>query len=299
MEITLLGTGCPVVSTMRYGPAQVVRHGGHAVLVDCGSGVTQRLLAAGLSGRELDAVLLTHLHSDHLVDLFQLIVSSWHQGRDRPQRVFGPPGTRAYVDGLMALWRSELEQRMAHERRPSTAALEVEVTEIVPSATPCQVLTLGELRVEAFEVDHRPVRHAFGFAFETPEARLVLSGDTRACTAVIEAARGADLLVHEVFVHRELPVTPGVRSAETVANVASYHTLSSEVGKVAAEAGVGCLALTHFVPPACDRKALLAEVAADFAGPVVIGEDLMTLEPGSGRIGYAGALLSLGRPRLR
>ena len=303
MEITLLGTGCPAVHTERYGPAQLVRHGGHAVLVDCGSGVTQRLLAAGLSGRELDAVLLTHLHSDHLVDLFQLILSSWHQGRDRPQRVFGPPGTRAYVDGLMALWRPELEQRIAHERRPSTAALEVEVTEIGPGPGrhpgPWEVLTLGALRAEAFEVDHRPVRHAFGFAFETPEARLVLSGDTRACAAVVEAARGADLLVHEVFVHRELPVVAGVRSAETVANVASYHTLSSEVGKVAAEAGVGCLALTHFVPPACDRKALLAEVAADFAGPIVLGEDLMTLEPATGRIGHAGTLLSLGRPGMR
>ncbi len=303
MEITLLGTGCPVVHTARYGPAQVVCHDGHAVLVDCGSGVTQRLLAAGLTGRDLDAVLLTHLHSDHLVDLFQLIVSSWHQGRDRPQRVFGPPGTRAYVDGLMALWRPELEQRIAHERRPSTAALEVEVTEIGPNsgASPGlgEVLTLGALRVEAFDVEHQPVRHAFGFVFRTPEARLVLSGDTRACAAVVEAARGADLLVHEVFVHREMPVAPGLRSAETVANVASYHTLSSEVGKIAAEAGVGCLALTHFVPPGIDRKALLAEVAADFDGPVVIGEDLMTLEPGTGRISHAGAVLSLGRPKLR
>ncbi len=295
MEITLLGTGCPAVDTLRYGPAQVVRHGGHAVLVDCGSGVTQRLLAAGLSGRDLDAVLLTHLHSDHLVDLFQLIVSSWHQGRDRPQRVFGPPGTRAYVDGLMALWRNELEQRIAHERRPSTAALEVEVTEIVAG----EVLALGELRAEAFEVEHRPVRHAFGFAFEVPEARLVLSGDTRACTAVVEAARGAELLVHEVFVHRDMPVVAGLRSAETVANVASYHTLSSEVGKVAAEAGVACLALTHFAPPDCDREALLAEVAADFAGPVVIGEDLMTLEPATGRIAHAGAVIGLGRSRAR
>ncbi len=127
----------------------------------------------------------------------------------------------------------------------------------------------------------------------------MLSGDTRACAAVVEAARGAHLLVHEVFVHREMPVTPGLRSAETVANVAAYHTLSSEVGKVAAEAGVGCLALTHFVPPGIDRKALLAEVAADFDGPVVIGEDLMTLEPGTGRIGHAGAVLSLGRPKVR
>ena len=295
MEITLLGTGCPVVHTERYGPAQLVRHGGHTVLVDCGSGVTQRLLAAGISGRELDAVLLTHLHSDHLVDLFQLILSSWHQGRDRPQRVFGPPGTRAYVDGLMALWRPELDQRIAHERRPSTAALEVEVTEIGPG----EVLALGELRAEAFEVDHRPVRHAFGFIFRTPEARLVLSGDTRVCAAVVEAARGADLLVHEVFVHRDLPVVPGLRSAETVANVASYHTLSSEVGKLAAEAGVGWLALTHFVPPGCDRKALLAEVVADFAGSVVLGEDLMTLEPATGRIGHAGAVLGLGRPGVR
>jgi ribonuclease Z len=81
--------------------------------------------------------------------------------------------------------------------------------------------------------------------------------------------------------------------------VASYHTLSSEVGKVAAEAGVGCLALTHFVPPGIDRAALLAEVSADFAGPVAIGEDLMTFEPATGRIGHAGALLSLGRPDSR
>ncbi len=303
MEITLLGTGCPVVHTERYGPAQVVRHGDHAVLVDCGSGVTQRLLGAGLSGRDLDAVLLTHLHSDHLVDLFQLIVSSWHQGRDRPQRVFGPPGTRAYVDGLMALWRAELEQRIAHERRPSTAALEIEVTEIAPlpgpGRAPWEVLALGDLQVAAFEVEHQPVRHAFGFSFETPEAKLVLSGDTRACAAVVEAARGADLLIHEVFVHREMPVVAGLRSAETVENVASYHTLSSEVGKVAAEAGVGCLALTHFAPPGCDREVLLAEVAADFAGPVVIGEDLMTLDPATGRIRHAGAVLGLGRRKGR
>ena len=92
---------------------------------------------------------------------------------------------------------------------------------------------------------------------------------------------------------------PGVRSAETVANVAAYHTLSSEVGKVAAEAGVGCLALTHFVPPGCDRQALLAEVAADFDGPVILGEDLMTIEPASGRVVHAGAVLSLGRPKER
>ena len=86
MEMILLGTGCPVVSLERYGPATLVRHGGTSLLVDCGSGVTQRLLEAGTPGNEIDGLLLTHLHSDHLVDLFQLVISSWHQGRARPLR---------------------------------------------------------------------------------------------------------------------------------------------------------------------------------------------------------------------
>lgn len=291
MNLTLLGTGCPVVDTGRYGPAQIIRHDDQAVLVDCGSGVCQRLLAAGSSGSYLDAVLLTHLHSDHIVDLFQLVISSWHQGRDRPQRVFGPPGTRRYVDGLMALWRPELEQRMAHEKRPSTAALTVEATEIGPGET----LRFGDMDVTAVEVDHRPVRHAYGFVFAAGGARIVLSGDTRACPALLEAARGADVLVHEVFVHGEMPVVPGRRSAETLTNVAAYHTLSSEVGKIAREAGVGCLVLTHFVPPDCDRDALLTEVAADFAGPVIIGEDLMTIDPRRRTVAHSGTVLALGR----
>lgn len=289
MRLTLLGTGCPVVSLDRYGPATLVRADGAAVLVDCGSGVTQRLVAAGCPGRDLDAVLLTHLHSDHLVDLYQLIVSSWHQGRNRPQRVFGPPGTRAYVTGLMDLWAAERAQRIAHEARPSTRGLEVEVTEIADGWT----LDLEGLEIAGFAVDHRPVRHAFGFAFAHGGKRLVISGDTRPCPALEAAAQGADLLVNEVFIHREMPVVAGVRSAETVANVGAYHTASTEVGKLAERAGVRLLALTHFVPPDCDGQALLAEVAADFRGPVVVGEDLMTFDLAAGTLSYGRAVMSL------
>jgi ribonuclease Z len=209
-------------------------------------------------------------------------------------RVVGPRGTQAYVEGLMTLWRSELDQRIAHEKRPSAAALEVEVAEIADGWT----VEVGDLGIDAFEVDHKPVAQAFGFAFAADTAggrkRAVISGDTRPCESLERAAAGCDLLVHEVFVHREMPVVPGVRTAETVENVAGYHTLSSEVGKLAARCGAKALALTHFVPPAADRDALLAEVAADYPGPIAIGEDLMRFDLATGAVSFGAARLTWG-----
>ncbi len=287
MEMILLGTGCPVVSLERYGPATLVRHGETRLLVDCGSGVTQRLLEAGTPGREIDGLLLTHLHSDHIVDLFQLVISSWHQGRPGPQRIFGPPGTKRYVDDLMGLWRPELEQRIAHEMRPSIAALQVDVEEFRDGWK----MDFGGLEVEAVEVDHQPVKHAFGFVFRGGGKSLVISGDTRPCEALGHAARGTDLLVHEVFIHREMSVADGRRTKQGIERVASYHTVSTEVGKLATEAGVGCLVLTHFVPPHCDREALFAEIRTDYEGPLVIGEDLMAFDLGAGRLRYRQLVL--------
>lgn len=274
MKLTLLGTGCPSVDLDRHGPANLI-DGGPAsrLLVDCGSGVTHRLLEAGCPGSQLDALLLTHLHSDHIIDLFQLIISSWHQGRKHPQRVFGPPGTKKFVDGLMSLWAPELKQRIAHEKRSSIEALNIEIEEISGGDT----LNFGDMTVRVVAVNHLPVRHAFGFIFETSDARLAISGDTTYCPALIEAAKGVDMLLHEVLIHRELPIIEGMRSAETVAAMQAYHTVSDQVGKVAHEAGAGKLVLTHFVPPKFDEKSLLNEVAQAFDGPIIIGEDLMKL----------------------
>lgn len=290
MRVTLLGTGCPIADTHRFGPAALVRGGLANILVDCGSGVTQRLLAADCPGRDVDALLLTHLHSDHLVDLYQLIISSWHQGRNRPQRVYGPPGTRIYVEGLMELWRREREGRIAHEQRPDTIGLVVEVEEIADG----QAFELGDVLVKVVEVNHQPVPHAFGFVFESAGGKVVISGDTTYCPALIDAAMDADLLVHEVFLHRELPEVPGVRTRQGTDNVASYHTLSNVVGEVAHECNAGCLVLTHFVPTRFDRAALLAEVRASFSGPLVIGEDLMTFDTDDRSVQHGDALLTLG-----
>ncbi len=291
MKLTILGSGCPSVDIDRYGPSALIDCGeGSRILIDCGSGVTQRLQEHGIQGSQVDALLLTHLHSDHIVDLFQLIISSWHQGRSRPQKIFGPPGTKNYVEQLMNLWRTEMNLRIVHEQRPSTKALEVEITEIDNGT----LMNFKKLSIRTVEVLHQPVKKAFGFIFEEDQEKAVISGDTKYCPALIEAAKGADILLHEVFIHDEMPVVDGIRTAQTVKNVSSYHTLDNEVGKVATKAKVGCLMLTHFAPPKFDRKKLLNTVSQDFKSNIIIGEDLMTFDLKRKRLSWKNLEIKFG-----
>ncbi len=290
MRLVLLGTGCPQVDPARMGPAVLVLAGSRRLLFDCGSGVSQRLVQAGTRGAEIDALFLTHLHSDHVVDFHQLLVSSWHQGRERPWRVFGPPGTVAFVERSAALWKEELDRRVAHERRASVAGLDVQVTEIEDGKT----LRGGGVTVTALKVNHDPFPEAYGFLVENEGLRLVISGDTVAWPPLIEAARGADCLLHEVFIRRELSVDAH-RTQETIDALASYHTPSADVGRIAAEADVGVLILTHFVPTRFDRAALVAEVRAHWSGPLVLGEDLMAYDLSSRMLEAGGATIALPR----
>lgn len=283
--ITLLGTGCPVVSPRRYGAGTLVECGGLKLLVDIGSGITQRLVEAGSSGAEIDALLITHIHSDHLVDLYQFIVSSWHQSRDRPQVIYGPPGIAKLVDAHMAAWREERELRIAFEKRTSTAAFEIEVVEFEEDG---ELLGHEGLTVSAVRVEHAPIPHAFGFVFEANGRKAVLSGDTKRCEALIAAAKGGDVIVHEVFDHGRDPVPRGTQSAETMAQVAGYHTLSTEVGEIAKEAGAGALILTHLVPPSADPARLIQHARAGFDGFVAVGEDLMAIDVINRHVSWRG-----------
>jgi ribonuclease Z len=273
LTFTFLGTGVPVATKLRFGSAHLVTTADAKILIDCGSGVSQQLVAAGHPGASIDHLIVTHYHSDHVVDFYQLVVSSWHQGRAKPWIVTAPEPAIRNMRAQLAAYADERALRVAHERRPSTAGLDVEFR--VMSAG--DVLRVGALSVSAFEVDHRPVVPAFGLSFATPEARMVFSGDTRPCRSLTRAVRGADLFVCEVFVDREMVPTPGVRSAETVAAVKSYHCTPRQVAEIARDAGAKAVALTHLVPPSTDRVALIAEVRAGYAGPIIIGEDLMNV----------------------
>lgn len=288
LAFTFLGTGAPPVSLRRAGPAHLVEAGGIKVLIDCGSGVSQRLVAAGHAGAQIDALIVTHEHSDHLVDFYQLIVSSWHQGRNRPWRVLAPAPALANMRGQYDAFARERALRVAFEKRPDATGLEVIFEELREGP----VAGLGELRVDAFLVDHRPVEPAFGLSLSANGNRIVFSGDTRLTPSLEQAAQGCDLLVCEVFIDSQMPVTAGVRSAETVASVQSYHMTPAAVAGLATRAGAKALALTHLVPPGADTAALFAEVrAGGYAGPLIIGEDLMRLELPARQVRWNGAAL--------
>lgn len=288
LAFTFLGTGAPPVSLRRAGPSHLVEAAGRKVLVDCGSGVSQRLVAAGHRGADIDLLIVTHEHSDHLVDFYQLVVSSWHQGRDRPWRVLAPAPALANMRAQYEAFARERSLRIAFEKRPDATGLEVIFEELREGI----VSGLGDLTIEAFLVDHKPVEPAFGLCFSHGSSRVVFSGDTRLTPSLEQAAQGCGLLVCEVFISSQMPVVAGVRSAETVASVQSYHMTPEVVAGLALRSGAKALALTHLVPPAADTAALAREIrAAGYAGPLIIGEDLMRLEWPERLLSWNGATI--------
>jgi ribonuclease Z len=271
VTVTLLGTGCPPPNPRRRGPATLIAEGGARLLVDAGSGVAAQLHQAGVRVVDLHHVFLTHLHSDHVVDLGHLVLSRWISGQNGTLAVFGPAGTRVHVERLLALWEWDVAVRRSHmhDREPPR----VTVTEIAEG----EVTRVGAVGVTAFEVGHEPVKPAFGFRFDGPERRVVISGDTRPCESLVRHARGADLLIHECTDTTQVSWTPGCgwpsREAK-VRDLAAYHTGPDEVGAVAARAAVPALVLTHLMPGSMAAD-LVARAARAFSGRVVVGEDLL------------------------
>ena len=273
MKLTLLGTGCPSVDHKRFGPSNLITTNKTKILVDCGSGITQRLHQLKVSSANIDALLFTHLHSDHAVDLYQLIISSWHSYRIKPWKIYGPKGTKKFVNKIMDAWYDERKLRIAYEARASVKAFQIDVTEFKTLG----VIKVKDLKIKYFEVDHKPVKYAYGFAFTNNNKKLTISGDTRPCENLMKYAQKSDVLLHEVFIEGEILQTNKMRTKKTLHNVKSYHTTSSQVGKVAFITQSKKLVLTHFVPTQFNKNKLKKVIKKDFGKDPIIGEDLMTI----------------------
>jgi ribonuclease BN (tRNA processing enzyme) len=275
-RLVLLGTaGGPTPKAKSAAPAQAIVVGDRTYLVDCGDGVARQLALARLPVRQLRAVFITHQHSDHNAGYGPLFLLGWTAGLATPVDAYGPPPLVEMTRHLLEAYRYDIELRMADEGRPPLA----------PLVRPHEILEGGEIfkddrvRVTAALNDHPPIRHSFAFRFDTADRSIVISGDTRYSENVVKLARGADVLVHEV-VSREFWERPGgPQPASVVKHILASHTDATDVGRVAAAAGVGTLVLSHFVPtegpgtPTDDEW--LAAVRRHFKGTVVLGKDLM------------------------
>jgi ribonuclease Z len=271
MEVVLLGTGNPIPDAQRAGPATLVRAGAVTLLVDCGRGVLQRLAAAGSGPTQLNAVLLTHLHSDHITDLNDVITSQWVLSfAPSALRVIGPPRTQEVVDGIRASLQPDVEYRLAHHE-DLTWEPAVEVTEVTEGV----VFEESEVRVLAAPTDHRPVHPTNAFRIEHDGRSVVVAGDTVPCEGLDRLCAGADALVHTVIRDDLIQNVP----LQRLRDILDYHSSVADAAQTAARGGVRTLILTHYVPALApgDEEAWRTLAAAHFGGTVELGDDLHTV----------------------
>ena len=274
IDITLLGTGSPMVDPNRAGPSTLVKAGDSTFLVDCGRGALMRAAAAGVGAANLTALLLTHLHSDHITDLSDVITTRWVTTFVRTTLpIIGPPGTRAVVEATLKALAPDISYRIGHHA-DITEPPSVEVYEY----TDGQVWDADGVRITAAPTDHRPVEPTIAFRVEYDGASVVLAGDTVPCTGLDELASGAGALVHTA-IRKDLVA---LVQQQRLKDILDYHSSVEQAAATAARAGVGTLVLTHYVPPLApgqeDQWRALA--ATEFSGPVELGDDLLRVTVG-------------------
>ena len=272
LTITLLGTGSPMPDPNRAGPATLVSGADEHYLVDAGRGVLMRLAGAGVGVPQLRAVLLTHLHSDHITDLNDVITTRWVMTFEpTPLTVVGPVGTRAVVDHLLEALAPDIAYRIAHHDDLGYPP-PVEVVEVDDGP----VELGGAVAVRCAPTDHRPVEPSVGYRFDLGGASVVAAGDTVPCEGLDRLSAGAGALVHTVIRKDVIGELPIQRLVDTL----DYHSSPEEAATTAARAGVGTLVLTHYVPaiPPGGGEDWRALAAAHFDGTVELGDDLHRVE---------------------
>lgn len=263
----------PVPNHAAQGPATAVVAGGRLFVFDAGPGVMRQIEAAGLPYRRgpIAALFLTHLHSDHTLGYPDVIFTSWVMGRSTPLRVVGPPGTRRMTEHLVEAWREDIDVRTNGLEHDAPGGWRVDVRETRGGV----VYDSAGVVIRAIPVPHGNWKHAFAYRIDAPGKSIVISGDTAPCAAVEEAARGVDVLVHEVYPESRLKPEDRPGGDDWVKYMRSFHTSDRELGGLAARAKPRTLVLYHVVRMGGTDEVMLAAIrACGFGGNIVVGHDL-------------------------
>lgn len=284
-RLVLLGTaGGPTPKLQRAAPAQAVVCGDRVYLVDCGDGVARQLRLARLPFEQLRAVFITHHHSDHNAGYGALLLVAWASGLPAPVELHGPPPLEKMTRLILEANEFDIRTRMDDEGHPPlTPLLRVHEVELVPElrAKPAEIFRDDRVKVTAVLNNHPPIQQSLALRFDGHDRSIVISGDTTYAESVRELARGADVLVHEALFgpYWQRPDLP--LPARVVRHIVASHTDAADVGRLAAEAGVKTLVLTHLVPSdppgAVTDEQWLEAASRHFKGQVVLGQDLMEI----------------------
>ena len=268
--IILLGTGTPRPDPASAGPATAVVFGSRVFLFDAGTGVVRRMAAAKLPVTGPTAVFITHLHSDHTLGYPDLILTTWVVGRTKPLEAYGPHGLKAMTDHILAAWSEDIAVRTTGLEHESPDAYAVHVHEISPGV----VYDSAGVKITAIPVLHGSWKEAYGYRIDTPDRSIVISGDTRPAPALEAAARGVDVLIHEV--HPEDGAGPGrPATAEWLQYLREFHTSDVELGRIAAAANPKMLVLYHFgARETASDRVVAAIQRAGYKGRILVGRDL-------------------------
>lgn len=278
-RVVLLGTkGGPAIRPgTRMPTSSLVQIDGFTVLVDAGLGCTRGLCDAGVALTDLDAIVITHLHSDHYLELGPLFHTAWTAGLNKPVPVIGPDGLDRYWQGFLASMEFDISLRLRDEGRPELAPL-AKITVISEGAHP-----LGPLTMKVLRNAHPPIEDSFALRFDGGTCSAVISGDTAPIPEMVPFAEGADLLVHEAMLSAgidALCARVGNGDDRLRIHLERSHAPADQVGRIAQEAGVKQLALNHLVP--CDDPNFTEthwreETRRGWSGPLFIGTDGMAI----------------------
>lgn len=294
LHVIALGTGSPQPGTGRLPTSTAVIAGDRFIVVDAGEGAGRQIADLGLPLHRVTDVLVTHFHSDHIGGLGQLLNQSWNDGRTHPIRVWGPTGLERIMRGYEDVYAADIAYRTANvveHNDPSLALGETRTFSLQEGENRIVLNEMEELRIAAIRVDHGHVEPAVGYRIEFRALTVVFSGDTVATPLMIEAARDADLLIHEAV--NSTMVTQGAIGMERAGRpveadraraVVGYHADTIELAKIAEQAGVEHLVLTHLIPVPPNRVAesiFVEGMNEHFSGRITMARDGMefTLKP--------------------
>jgi len=275
-----LGTkGGPRIGLGRSNPANVLIVDDVPFVVDCGAGVSHRLIEAKVPLQSVRYVFVTHLHSDHVLEYGNMVNGGWSAGLNHPVESFGPVGMEALTKAYWESNKFDIETRIEDEGKPDPRKLLV--AKDIKDSGP--VMSNDKVKVTAFRTPHPPIMDNFAFRFETPDGVFVYACDTEFNPALAKFAEGADVLLHEtLYVPGVDKLAASIKNAETLKkHLMASHTTTEDVGKIAAMAKVKKLVLTHFVPgddPTITDEMWMEDVKKHYSGPIVAAKDLMEIE---------------------